>query len=303
MRGHSNAIACCDQQSKAIPSGPSTTLRHRHGRVSSSQIGRWQMASAPVLSFIQLSSPLGFEPAGVSPEGGVCGSISVTCHDPVSAAVASTACSPLPVSHIFSLTARRAGPSAARVSAAIVTVPWSSLAGLRQVRSAPGGLARKSLKLSPLGGPSACPDCRAWRSRCPGRRRSALRRRSKGQKRRRPRRSGHRPPHRRRNPLAAAAKSRCVLHRRQPTMARPNSTGKAMRQPRRKQRTGDRGPKRSQRRQHPGSPLDDPCARLGISCGLRSVPRGDHSRSPPVFQVRECGSGCTIFRLQLYSSV
>ena len=105
----------------------------------------------------QLSSPCGFEPAGVSAEGGVRGSMSVICHDPSGCwqAVAPTSCSPLPVSHILSLNCLQSVPSAARLSVAMVTVPWSSLAGLRQVRSAPGGLARKSLKHSPLGGPWA----------------------------------------------------------------------------------------------------------------------------------------------------
>jgi hypothetical protein len=105
----------------------------------------------------QLSSPLDFEPAGVSAEGGICGSMSVICHDPSGCwqAVASTSCSPLPVSHILSLNCLQSLPSAARVSAAMVTVPWSSLAGLRHVRSAPGGLARKSSKLSPFAGPWA----------------------------------------------------------------------------------------------------------------------------------------------------
>lgn len=114
------------------------------------------MASAPVPAFMQFSSPCGFGPYEASREDGVCGSMSVICHKPPGCrqAVASTACSPLPVNHIFSANRLQSVPSASRVSPAIVTVPWSSLAGLRQLRSVPGGLARKSLKLSPFGGPS-----------------------------------------------------------------------------------------------------------------------------------------------------
>jgi hypothetical protein len=71
----------------------------------------------------QLSSPRGVEPAGISAEGGVCGRMSVICHDPSGCwqAVASTSCSPLPVSHILSLNCLQSLPSAARVSAAMVT--------------------------------------------------------------------------------------------------------------------------------------------------------------------------------------
>src|SRR5512132_3066569 len=56
MRGHSKAIACCDQQSRAIPRGPITRFDIDTGGFLLSD-ERWLMASAPVLGFVSALVP------------------------------------------------------------------------------------------------------------------------------------------------------------------------------------------------------------------------------------------------------
>ena len=98
MRGHSNAIACCDQQSKVIPTRPSRRFDIDMGKLLLSiDAARWRQRQLQLSFSSRLHAA---SPAGVSPEGSICGSMLVTCHEPPGCrqAVASTACSPLPVS-------------------------------------------------------------------------------------------------------------------------------------------------------------------------------------------------------------